>query len=118
MATSIHFGPLLVPLGVQAFEISGPSRANGATIRITRTVEWPAGALFNWRVYERERNGTLLLLASGSEQGGPAVGRDGTINPPLVIGLNWAADRDKDVIRFEADVAQVFVTEVFVDWVI
>jgi hypothetical protein len=118
MATSIHFGPASVPSGSQAFEIDTPVRANGAHITVRRFgFSWPAGALFNWRVYERERNGTLNLLTQGEEQGGPVVGRDGTIDPPLLIGLSWQPDKDKDLLRFEVDVFQTFTTEVFIDWV-
>ena len=75
------------------------------------------GDVFTWRVFERERNGTLQLLASASETGGPAFGKDGTPNPPLIISLSWAADKDKDTLRFEIDAAQAFTTEVFIDWV-
>ena len=116
MATSLHIGPVLIPIGPQAFEITSPARANGAKIRIERFT-WPIGPLVNYRIYERQRNGDLLLLTQGAEEGGPVIGKNGEINPPLRISLNWAADADKDVIRIEVDAIQPFTAEAFLDFV-
>jgi hypothetical protein len=102
--------------GFRAFEITTPTRANGAKVTMER-LSWPAGALFRWDVYERERNGTLTHLAGADELGGPAVRRDGLPgDAPLVITLRWAADRDKDVIRFEVTVEQDFSSNVSLEW--
>lgn len=106
---------MLIAVGPLVREISTPTRANGARITLTR-LSWPAGPLFNWRVYERQRNGTLSLLTQGDEVGGDTTGKDGTLNPPLVITLRWPVDADKDVIRFEADVFQAFQTDLTFAW--
>jgi len=118
MASSIHIGPLVIqPGNNQTFEITAPSRANGATIKISR-FSWPAGALFTYRVLEAERgSGDPQLLTSGTENGGTVIGKNGEIDPPLIIGLKWAADKDRDRIRFEVDVFQAFTTEVFMDFI-
>lgn len=107
---------MIVPVGPFVREITTPTRANGARITLTRE-SWPAGALFDWRVYERERNGTLRLLTQGNEVGGPAPRPNGPPgDAPLVITLTWAVDKDKDVIRFEADVFQAFNTTPTLEW--
>lgn len=110
---------MLVPVGPFVREITTPTRANGARITLTRgnTNEgWPDGALFDWRVYERDRNGSLHLITQGGETGGTVTGKDGSLNPPLVIELTWPVDKDKDVIRFEADVFQEFNTTASIEW--
>ena len=118
MPTSIHLGPLVLPVGPQSLQIDAPTRANGATIRLTRTVVWPVGPVFDWVISERDRGGTLLELARGSESGGAFIGKNGDLNPPLLIALNWAADKDKDTLQFDINVHQIFTTEVFIDWVL
>ena len=116
MARTIDIPSVTIPVGPSAFEVDSPVRANGARITITR-FSWPVGPLFTWRVYERERGGSLQLLASAAEAGGPAPKRDGSPgDAPLLIQLTWAADKDRDRIRFEVDALQSFTCGVKVDW--
>ena len=104
--------------GAYQVEIDAPNRKNSAVITMTREgLGWPVGELFTYRVYERNRGSqTLQLLTGATESGGPAVGRDGTVNPPLRISLQWAPDKDKDVIRFEMDVVQTFRTAITMEF--
>lgn len=104
--------------GLYSHTITTPSRASRARVILTRPVNWPAGDIFTYTIYERERNGLLVRLTGATEAGtgGPVVGRDGTINPPLTILLTWPTDRDKDEIRFDADVLQTFTTAITVEF--
>jgi hypothetical protein len=114
--TGIFDVRITVQVGPFAREITSPTRANGAIITLTRE-NWPAGDLFDWRVYERDRNGELKFLTGGHELGGFVPRRDGQPGEqPLVIQLSWPADRDKDRIRFEADVFQSFNTTPTIEW--
>lgn len=102
--------------GTRDFELVSPSRANGAKITMQRS-SWPAGALFRWDVYERNRGGTLLPLAGADEDGGVRPRRDGQPGEtPLIISLNWPADKDKDIIRFSINVLQSFTSDVSLIW--
>lgn len=104
------------PVGLTPVEITTPARANGARITLQRAA-WPPGALFTWTLYERERDGQLLKLASATEFGGPAPNRDGTPGDgPLVITLRWPADRDKDRIRVEVNALQAFTSDITAEW--
>ena len=114
MANSINIPSVTLPIGLSAFEIDAPTRANGARITLTRQ-SWPVGPLFTWTIFERERNQSLTTLASAAELGGERIGRDG--NPaPLIIELRWAPDKDKDRIRVEVDAQQSFTLGVAVVW--
>jgi hypothetical protein len=113
--SSINIPSAVIPVGLSAFEIDTPTRANGATLTLTR-FSWPVGPLFTWRVYERERNGVLQLLASGDESGGEGFYKDGTPGAPLTIGLRWPVDKDKDRIRVEVDALSPFTAGVKVEW--
>lgn len=114
MANSINIPSVTLPIGLSAFEIDTPARANGAKITVTRQ-SWPVGPLFTWTIFERERNGSLTQLASAVEQGGERIGRDGQ-PAPLIIELRWALDKDKDRIRIEIDAQQSFTLGVTVVW--
>lgn len=118
MARTIDIASVNVLAGDgQAFEVDSPTRANGCRISIAR-FNWPAGQLFRWRVYERERNGTLQPLTEGNEIGGVVPRRDGQPGEqPLSIELRWATDVDRDRIRFEFDVQQPFTAGVKIDWI-
>lgn len=99
--------------GSYSVEVDAPSRKNGATVTLTRPgAGWPVGEVFEWRVYEKERNGVLTPLASAVEFGGQIIGKGGVINPPLQVTLTWPLDRDKDRIRFEIDVRQTIRTAI------
>ena len=119
MAQTIDIASVVVPVGVSAFEVDSPTRANGAIVTISR-FNWPVGPLFTWRVFERERNGVLKLLSFADESGGVVVPRrDGQPGEqPLVVQLRWASDADRDRIRFEVDAIQVFTCGVRVVWVV
>ena len=104
-----------IPVGPSAFEANTPARANGALIAMTR-IAWPAGPLFTWRIFERERGGQLVLLASASEDGGEGFFRDGTPGAPLTIRLTWPVDKDKDRIRAEVDALLEFQSDVTVSF--
>jgi len=120
MARTIDIQSVDIQIGnEQAFEVDSPTRANGCIITLARLAPgWPGGPLFTYRIYERERNGVLQLLTSASESGGPAPRRDGLPgDAPLVIQLTWKLDRDRDRIRFEADVVQPFTCGVKIDWI-
>lgn len=101
-----------------SYEIIAPNRSSAAQLTMTRAPGgWPPGELFTYRAFERERNsGALNLLTGGTESGGPAVGKDGTVNPPLVVTLTWPLDKDRDLIRFELDVVQTFTTAITVEF--
>lgn len=119
MAQRIQLPSQLIPVGSYVHEILAPTRANGARVTLTRTTPWPVGDVLTYRIYERERNGTLQLLVGATEsgQGADFVGKDGTVNPPLAVQLNWGADRDRDLIRFELDVLQSFTTGITVEFI-
>ena len=103
-------------VGPRVFEISTPNRANGAKITMQRN-SWPEGDLFRWDLYERERKGTLVHLSGADETGGFRPRRDGLPGEtPLVIGLSWPVDKDKDRIRFELTVHQEFSSDVTIEW--
>lgn len=142
----IPLGP--VPPGLYAHDILAPARSDSAKLTLTRQpLGWPVGALFTYRVYERERAGssaslarleklnamneeptvfnraaaaaainTLDLITSGTESGGPSIGKDGTVNPPFVVTIKWGADKDRDLLRFELDVLQLFTTAITVEF--
>ena len=118
MAQRINLPRQAIPPGFYSHEIIAPTRSSAARVTLTRAPGgWPAGELFTYRAFERERNsGALNLLTSGTESGGPAVGKDGTVNPPLVITLRWPVDKDRDLIRFELDVVQTFTTAITVEF--
>lgn len=121
MAQKIQLPQLLIPAGNYSHEIDAPARANSARLTMTRPgspLWWPIGDVFTWRVYERERNGVLQLLCSGTEKGSGAdiTGRDGASNPPLTLTMRWPVDRDKDHIRIELDVLQAFTTAVTLEF--
>lgn len=109
---------VLVPIGPFSQEIRSPKKANGARISLQRQ-SWPdlgLVPLFSWSAYEQERSGSLELLASGNEFGGDIVGKGGVVNPPLVITLTWAADKDKETIRLDLLVNAPFNTVVSLEW--
>jgi len=116
MARTIDIASITVPVGPSAFEVDSPVRANGAIITLTR-FSWPIGPLFTWRIFERERNGVLQLLASAAEEGGEGRFMDGTTGAPLIISVRWSADKDRDRIRIELDVVQQFTAGVKLDWI-
>jgi len=147
MAQRINLPRQAIPPGFYSHEIIAPTRSSAARVTLTRAPGgWPAGELFTYRAFERERNSEALsqlgrlrrlmratfwwgrqvssvvirhsinLLTSGMESGGPAVGKDGTVNPPLVITLRWPVDKDRDLIRFELDVVQTFTTAITVEF--
>mgnify|MGYP001602017839 CR=1 FL=1 len=106
-----------IPIGSYAHEIDAPARRTAARITLTRPgAGWPIGAVLTYRIFERERGGNLLLLTGTTEMGGPIIGKGGVVNPPLVIGLSWPDDRDKDVIRFEVEVLQAITTAITVEF--
>lgn len=118
MAQRINLPRQVIPIGSYTHEIMAPNRSNAARLTMTRApLGWPIGELFTYRISERERNSeTLNLLTFGTESGGPAIGKDGTINPPFVVTLTWPLDKDRDLIRIELDVVQPFETALAVDF--
>lgn len=105
--------------GFYQAEVQAPNRKSGAVLTLTREAPgWPDGDLFHYAIYERNRGETQAnLIASASESGGSAVGRDGTPNPPLRVALSWSDDKDKDVIRFDITVIQTFRTAITLEFV-
>ena len=117
MAQRIHIPQQVIPPGSYAHEITAPSRSNSARLMMTRQPPWPVGNVFTYRAYERERHtGEAKLLTFGTLTGGPSTAKDGTPNPPWELILTWAADKDRDLIRFEIDVIQAFTTAVTVEF--
>jgi len=111
-----------LPVGPFSFEIDSPTRSDAAVVTITRTsAVWPVGPVFSYVISERNRGSQdLNVLTSGTESGtgGPVEDRDGNpTNPPFRITLRWAADKDKDIIRFEGEVLQSFNTSITVEFI-
>lgn len=119
MAQRIDIPLSTIPIGSYVHEILAPARKNSAILTMTRQPNgWPSGELFTYRVYERNRNAAEAgLLTFGTESGGPAVGKDGTVNPPFSVTLTWPDDKDRDLIRIELDVVQAFETALTVEFV-
>lgn len=115
MAQNISLPSVTLPLGLSAFEIDTPTRVNGARLTITR-LGWPPGPVFNAKIFERERGGELSLLWSVEAEKGGTFGKDGTPNPPLIVELNWRADKDKDRIRIELEALVIFTAGIQVEW--
>jgi hypothetical protein len=119
MAQKINIPYQEIPVGTYVHEIQAPGRKDAALLTMTRQpLGWPAGPLFTYVVSERNRGqATATILTSGAEEGGPSIGKDGTVNPPFKIGLRWAADKDKDIIRFEVTVLQPFSTALSIEFI-
>lgn len=110
--------------GSYAHEVDTPTRSDSASLTFTRegiapATSWPEGDLFDLRVYERDRgDGSVHLLYSARIAGGEVIHPGtGQVNPPMQVGLSWAADKDKDIIRAELDVFQTFRTAITLEFV-
>lgn len=126
MPRSINVPEQIYAPGSYSFEIDTPTRSDRAEVTLTRVrippaSGWPDGELFRFRIFERDRgDGTLHQVTEGTMMGGyvPAIPERGLPeNSPCGVGLQWSADRDKDIIRFEVEVLQEFRTAITIEFI-